>query len=59
MCIRDSADSEAAQTFANIIAVKEGNEENPAVVALVEALHSDAIQDFINTTYNGSVLPID
>jgi D-methionine transport system substrate-binding protein len=55
----EDADSEAAQTFANIIAVKEGNEENPAVVALVEALHSDAIQDFINTTYNGSVLPID
>ena len=55
----EDADSEAAQTFANIIAVKEGSEENPAVVALVEALHSDAIQEFINTTYNGSVLPID
>ena len=54
----DSA-SEAAQTYANIIAVKEGNEENPAIVALVEALHSEEIQEFINTTYQGSVLPIE
>ena len=55
----EDASSDAAQTYANIIAVKEGNEENPAVVALVEALHSAEIQEFINTTYSGSVLPID
>lgn len=55
----EDADSDAAQTYANIVAVKEGSEEAPAVLALVEALHSDTIQEFINTNYNGSVLPID
>ena len=50
---------EAAQTYANIVAVKEGHENDPAIVALVDALHSDTIKDFINSNYNGSVLPID
>ena len=57
--VSEDADSDAAQTYANIVAVKAGNENDPAIVALVDALHSDAIQDFINTTYQGSVLPID
>ena len=57
--VSEDADSDAAQTYANIIAVKAGHENDPAIVALVDALHSDAIQDFINTTYQGSVLPID
>ena len=39
----EDAASEAAQTFANIIVVKEGNEENAAVLALIEALQSDAV----------------
>ena len=54
----EDADSEAAQTYANIIVVKEGNENNPAVLALVEALKSDAVRDYINETYNNNVLPI-
>ena len=57
--VSEDADSDAAQTYANIIAVKAGHENDPAIVALVNALHSEAIQDFINTTYQGSVLPID
>ena len=57
--VSEDADSDAAQTYANIVAVKAGHESDPAIVALVEALHSDTIQDFINTTYQGSVLPID
>ena len=57
--VSEDADSDAAQTYANIIAVKSGHENDPAIVALVDALHSEAIQDFINTTYQGSVLPID
>ena len=55
----EDADSDAAQTYSNIIAVKAGHENDPAIVALVDALHSDEIQEFINTTYQGSVLPID
>ena len=54
----EDADSEAAQTYANIIVVKEGNENNPAVLALVEALKSDAVRDYINETYSNNVLPI-
>ena len=54
----EDADSEAAQTYANIIVVKEGNEKNPAVLALVEALKSDAVRDYINETYSNNVLPI-
>ena len=52
----EDAASEAAQTFANIIVVKEGNDENAAVLALIEALQSDAVREFIETTYNGSVV---
>lgn len=54
----EDPNSEAAQTYANVIVVKEGNEENPAVLALVEALQSDAVRDYINNTYSGNVLPI-
>lgn len=54
----EDPDSEAAQTFANVIVVKEGHENDPAVKALVEALKSDAVRDYINNTYNGNVLPI-
>ena len=52
----EDAASEAAQTFANIIVVKEGSEENAAVLALIEALQSDAVREFIETTYAGSVV---
>lgn len=54
----EDAQSEAAQTFANVIVVKEGNEDNEAVKALVEALKSDKVKDYINETYEGNVLPI-
>ena len=54
----EDADSEAAQTFANIVAVKAGNENDERVLALIEALKSDTIRDFINEKYQGSVLPM-
>ena len=54
----EGADSEAAQLYANIIVVKEGNEENPAVLALIEALQSDAVREYINATYSGAVVPM-
>ena len=47
----------ADSPYVNILVVKEGNEENPAVQALIEALHSDAVRDFINETYAGAVVP--
>lgn len=55
----EQADSEAAQTYVNIIAVEEGNENNEAVVALVDVLKSDEIKEFINSTYDGGVIPFE
>lgn len=54
----EDAASEAAQTFANILVVKEGNEESEEVQALVNALLSDEVKTFINENYEGAVVPI-
>lgn len=53
----ESADSEAAATYVNVIAVKEGNENLPKIKALVDTLKSDDIKQFINDNYNGGVIP--
>ncbi len=53
----EKSDSEAAKTYVNVIAVKEGNENSDAVKALVEALTSEEIVDYINKTYDGAVIP--
>lgn len=54
----EDTQSDAAQAYANVIAVKEGNENNEAIKALVAALQSDEIREFIETNYNGSVVPM-
>jgi D-methionine transport system substrate-binding protein len=43
--------------YVNVLVVKEGNEENPAVQALVEVLHSDAIRTYITEQFAGAVVP--
>ena len=43
--------------YVNVLVVKEGNEDNPAIQALVEALHSDTIRDFITEEFDGAVVP--
>ncbi|MDD6492105.1 MAG: MetQ/NlpA family ABC transporter substrate-binding protein [Firmicutes bacterium] len=53
----EKSDSEAAKTYVNIIAVKEGNENSEAIKALVDALKSDEITKYINDTYDGAVIP--
>ncbi|MFR3658702.1 MAG: MetQ/NlpA family ABC transporter substrate-binding protein [Eisenbergiella sp.] len=53
----EADDSEAVQEYVNVIAVKEGNEENEGVKALVDVLKSDDIKTFINDQYKGSVVP--
>lgn len=55
----EKSDSEAAKTYVNVIAVKEGNEENEAIKTLVEVLKSDDIKNFINETYDGAVIPFE
>ena len=54
----EDPESDAAQAYTNIIAVKEGNENNEAIKALVAALQSDEVREFIESNYNGSVLPM-
>ena len=55
----EQADSEAAKTYVNIIAVKEGSENSDKIKALVDVLKSDDIKDFINENYDGAVIPYD
>ena len=55
----ESSDSEAAKTYVNVIAVKEGNENNEGIKALVEVLKSDEIKDYINETFDGAVIPFE
>lgn len=54
----EDASSEAAQTYANVLVVKEGRENDPAIQALYAALTGDKVKDYINRTYDGAVVPI-
>ena len=53
----ETSASEAAKTYVNIIVVKEGNEDNEGVKALVKVLKSAEIQKYITDTYDGAVVP--
>ena len=55
----EKSDSDAAKTYVNVIAVKEGNENSEKIQALVAALKSDTIRQYINDTYDGAVVPFD
>ncbi len=55
----EKSDSEAAKTYVNVIAVKEGNENSDKIKALVEVLTSQDIKDYINNTYDGAVIPFE
>lgn len=54
----EDANSAAAQEYANILAVKAGNESDPRIAKLIVALESDAVRDYINNTYKGAVVPL-
>ena len=58
---RDGLYVEGAESpYVNVIAVKEGNENNPAIKALVEALKSDEVKAYVAETYkNGEVVLVD
>ena len=53
----EAADSDAIQQYVNIITVKEGNENEPKIQALVEVLKSDEVKAFIEETWSGAVVP--
>ena len=48
----------SASAYANILAVKEGNENEPKILALKAALESKQVADYISETYNGSVISV-
>ncbi|MCQ4770027.1 MetQ/NlpA family ABC transporter substrate-binding protein [Intestinimonas massiliensis] len=54
----EAADGEAATAYVNVLAVKEGNEDSPAIQALAAALTSQEVKDFIDETYAGAVVPV-
>ena len=54
----EDASGDAAQTYANIIAVREGDENSAKTQALVNALKTDAVKEYIANTYNGAVVAI-
>ena len=49
--------SASAATYVNVLAVKEGNEKNEAILALVKALQSQEVKDFMTKTYGSAVVP--
>lgn len=54
----EGSESDAANAYVNVIAVKEGNELSEKTQALVEALTSDAVKGYIQQTYDGAVVPL-
>ncbi len=51
----EAADGITAQTYANVIAVRSGDENKDKIKALVEVLNSDEVKNYIDSTYNGAV----
>lgn len=56
--VKEEKDSLAATTYANIVAVHQGDEEREDLKALVKALQSDKVKEFIQEKYEGSVVPM-
>ncbi len=54
----EDKESVAAQTYGNIVAVKSGNEGREDIKALITALQSDVVKQYIDATYQGAVVPI-
>ena len=54
----EAADGTAADAYVNVLTVKEGNEEDAGILALIEALKSDEVKAYIEETYEGAVVPM-
>ena len=57
--VTEDASSEGAQTYPNVIAVREGDEDREDIQALVAALKSEETRAFIEETYGASVVPVE
>lgn len=56
--VTEDKDSEAAKQYANIVAVREGDENREDIKALVEALQSDEVKAYIEETFGSTVIPV-
>ena len=56
--VYESADSDAAETYINVLVVKEGNENLDKIQALVEALSSDEVREYFVDTFGEAVVPV-
>ena len=54
----EDASGDAAQTYANVVAVRAGEEDSAKTQALVSALQSQSVKDYIDATYSGAVVAI-
>lgn len=54
----EGADSQAAQEYGNVVAVRSGDEKSAKTEALLAALQSQKVSDFITSTYSGTVVPV-
>ena len=54
----EADDSDAAQTYANVVVTANGNENSDKIKALVAALSSDKVKQFMEETYGGAVVPL-
>ena len=54
----EDAESISATTYANVLVVKEGNEQSEKIQALIKAVLSEEVKAYINDTYSGAVVPI-
>ena len=54
----EASDGTAAEAYVNVLAVKEGNENSEKIQALVKALQSEKVKQFIEETYDGAVVPL-
>ena len=55
---QEDALSVAAETYGNVIVVNKGHEESKAIKVLIAALSQEKIKEYIQATYNGTVLPL-
>ena len=54
----EAKDSLAAETYANIVAVRPDNKDSEKIKALVSALQSDKVKSFIDEKYQGAVVAV-
>lgn len=54
----ESADSAAAEAYVNVVAVREGTENDAKIQALVKALQSEEAKKFIEEQYGGAVVAL-